>query len=554
MKKVCYLLLSFVFFLTSSSIVNANSISKISMDINIDANGNANITEVWDAYLNKGTEGYHPYFNLGNSSIVMNSVKDDKGNNYTLNTKWNVDDSFNTKKYQYGIYKDGSETDLCWGISEYGNRVYTINYTINNFIYKTTDNYQILYWQLIPPELSSKPDDVYIKVSAANKFSNDLDVWGFGNYGGTAYVYDGYIEMQSKGSLDKDEYMTMLVKFPANTFTTTNTINKSFSDVYNQAEEGATNYNKDSSSKASIWSVFTALIPGIIAILFVCVYAKIGADKIKNKVMPKNVVPFRDLPCKDDLELAYVIAMEYHLNKEKTDYLGALLLKWIKEDKISVESVEKGVFKTVNTTITMLKAPKNPRELEMYNMMLEASKDSKLENNEFKKYCEKNYSKVLVWFDKVIIDKIDSLASTEYIKVTEKRGAFGTTKTKNATYYLNQKAEQMAGLKLFFKEFTSMDEKKPIEVKMWREYLMYAQILGMAKEVAKEFQKIYPNVITEDTYNNIILIHDFSYMGVHAASLAQTRANNYSAGGGGFTAGGGGGGSFGGGGGGGGFR
>ena len=147
MKKVCYLLLSFVFFFTANSLVNANSISKISMDINIDANGNANITEVWDAYLNKGTEGYHPYFNLGNSSIVMNSVKDDKGNNYTLNSKWNVDDSFNTKKYQYGIYKDGSETDLCWGISEYGNRVYTINYTINNFIYKTTDNYQILYWQ-----------------------------------------------------------------------------------------------------------------------------------------------------------------------------------------------------------------------------------------------------------------------------------------------------------------------------------------------------------------------------------------------------------------------
>ena len=553
MKKVCYLFLSFVFFFMASNQVNANSINKISMDIKIDAKGNANITEVWNAYLNKGTEGYHPYYDLGNSTITMNSVSDDKGNNYTLNSNWNVDDSFSTKKYHYGIYKTGNETDLCWGISDYGNRVYTINYTINNFIYNTTDGYQILYWQLIPYSLSSKPDSVYIKVSADNKFSDSLDVWGFGNYGGTCYVYDGYIEMQSKGSLSENEYMTMLVKFPANTFTTTNNLNKSFDAVYNQAEEGTTNYNKDDDS-TSFWPVIASIVPWLIIVVFIAYASSKGANKIKNKVMPKNVLPFRDLPCKDDLRLAYLIANEYHLAKDKTDYLGTLLLKWIKNDNVTVATEETGVFKTKNTKITMLKAPTDPLELEMYNMMLDASKDSILENNEFKKYCEKNYTKVLAWFDKVINDKITSLANTSYINVSEKRGVFGTVKENNATPILNEKAKEMAGLKLFFKEFSSMDEKRAIEVKMWREYLMYAQLLGMAKEVAKEFQKLYPDVITENNYNDIILINNFSYMGVHAASLAQTRANNYTAGGGGFSAGGGGGGSFGGGGGGGGFR
>ena len=553
MKKVCYLFLSFVFFFMASNQVNANSINKISMDIKIDAKGNANITEVWSAYLNKGTEGYHPYYDLGNSTITMNSVSDDKGNNYTLNSNWNVDDSFSTKKYHYGIYKTGNETDLCWGISDYGNRVYTINYTINNFIYNTTDGYQILYWQLIPYSLSSKPDSVYIKVSADNKFSDSLDVWGFGNYGGTCYVYDGYIEMQSKGSLSENEYMTMLVKFPANTFTTTNNINKSFDAIYNQAEEGTTNYNKDDDS-TSFWPVIASIVPWLIIVVFIAYASSKGANKIKNKVMPKNVLPFRDLPCKDDLRLAYLIANEYHLAKDKTDYLGTLLLKWIKNDNVTVATEETGVFKNKNTTITMLKAPTDPLELEMYNMMLDASKDSILENNEFKKYCEKNYTKVLAWFDKVINDKITSLANTSYINVSEKRGVFGSVKENNATPILNEKAKEMAGLKLFFKEFSSMDEKRAIEVKMWREYLMYAQLLGMAKEVAKEFQKLYPDVITENNYNDIILINNFSYMGVHAASLAQTRANNYTAGGGGFSAGGGGGGSFGGGGGGGGFR
>ena len=64
----------------------------------------------------------------------------------------------------------------------------------------------------------------------------------------------------------------------------------------------------------------------------------------------------------------------------------------------------------------------------------------------------------------------------------------------------------------------------------------------------------HPDIITDDYYNDIIFIHTISYNGVHAASVAQQRAQSYSAGGGGFSSSGGGGGSFGGGGGGGGFR
>ena len=40
-----------------------------------------------------------------------------------------------------------------------------------------------------------------------------------------------------------------------------------------------------------------------------------------------------------------------------------------------------------------------------------------------------------------------------------------------------------------------MHDKTAIEVKMWREYLIYAQILGMAKEVAKEFKDLYGDKI-----------------------------------------------------------
>ena len=108
-------------------------------------------------------------------------------------------------------------------------------------------------------------------------------------------------------------------------------------------------------------------------------------------------------------------------------------------------------------------------------------------------------------------------------------------------------------------EFTLIKEREPIEVKLWNEYLMYASIFGIADEVANQFKKLYPEVITDMNkmgynYNDVIFIHNITSDGIKSASTAQTRAQSYSSGGGGFSSGGGGGGSFGGGGGGGGFR
>ena len=556
MKKLKYFALFIFLFVCSISAVSAaNKISKISMDIYVDENGNAQITEVWDAKLSQGTEGYHPYFNLGNSSITAFSVTDDSGTLYTYKSDWNIKDSFDAKKYKNGIYKDGNEVDLCWGISEYGTRKYTLKYTINNFIYNTTDDVQILFWQLIPYDMSPKPDDVYIKIYADKKFEDSLPVWGYGNYGGTAYVYDGYIEMQPpKNGLKSSDYMTILVKFPENYFNTSNKINKSWDDIFKGAEEGTTKYDKDKEDFwDTVWGIIGVLFWPLLVIILAIFGSKFGGnDKIKNKVYPgKDVLPFRDLPFKDNYHRAYLIADEYKLLSKKTDYLGSLLLKWIKDDIVTVTTEEKGIFKNKETKIEFKKVPTDEQELKMYNMMKTAAKDDILETNEFKKYCSKNYSSVLGWFD--------TLLTTEYAELSKDPKMIGPVMVKNkevqgATNELNEKASHLAGLKKFFKEFTSMHEKQAIEVKMWRDYLIYAQIFGMAKEVAKEFKDLYPDQISDEMYNNVILINTFSSTGVSAATTAKSRAESYSSGGGGFSSGGGGGGSFGGGGGGGGFR
>ncbi|MFA6752807.1 MAG: hypothetical protein WCR93_00850, partial [Bacilli bacterium] len=104
-------------FLVFSFIINvdADSINSIKMDIYIDNEGNANITETWDVNISKGTEGYKPYYNLGNSDIKDFTVTDDKNNLYKFVSNWNVNGSFSNKSYKNGFNYINNGIELCWG-------------------------------------------------------------------------------------------------------------------------------------------------------------------------------------------------------------------------------------------------------------------------------------------------------------------------------------------------------------------------------------------------------------------------------------------------------
>lgn len=565
MKKI---LLFIVMLFSSIMVVDANTISNIDMDIFVDMYGNAIVTETWDAYVTGGTEGYHPYYNLGNSTISDLNVTMD-GREFTTVSNWDVDSSIDEKAYKAGIYYTGNEVDICFGISNYGRHKYEIKYKISNFV-STVDDADMIYWNLFPHDFSAAPENVDITIYSDFRYSDTLDVWGYGKYGAPCYVYDGKIEMKSDNlRVNSDEYMTILVKFPKGTFQTGNVLDNSFDYYLDMANDGATSYNDKTNWWEFILPILTFLF-NVFIFALVFVFATTASKKNKynfgttgNKVK-KDVLPFRDIPCDKDIFYAYWVAHNYNLTKKKEDFLGTILLKWIHDGNVRVEkTTEDGLFKDKEVTnIVFVNRPNtsNEYEIQMYDYMHEASRDGKLEENEMKKWCSNNYSKIFSWFDKVLDYVRDDLVTKGMIREE-------TGKTMNLFSYkyfevdssMMEVAEQMAGLKKFLKEFSVIDKREPIEVNLWNEYLMYAQIFGIADEVASQFKKLYPEVIQEMdsigyTYNDIIIINSITRSGIRSASDARTRAQSYSSGGGGFSSGGGGGGSFGGGGGGGGFR
>lgn len=575
MKKTLKVFLFFMFAFILFSLgkgVQANTIKKISMDIYIEENGDAKITETWTCNTSSGTEVYHPYYNLGNSEIKNLSVSEGT-KKYTTLSKWNTSGTLSSKAEKCGINKISNGVELCWGISSYGSHTYKVSYTITKFVSELKDS-QMIYWTLIPYDFSTAIGEVYIKIYTNFKISDTTDVWGYGNYGGTAYVYNGYIEMQSDGKLSTSEYMTILVKFPSGTFKTTNKLNYNFQHYYDMAEEGSTKYVKSSSSSSSsssgstISSLFSIIFNLAIWGAIIWGIVKFGTLNnnsinfgVEGKKIPKDVPYYRDIPWHKDLFRSYFIAYQYGLTKKKTDVLGAIILKWLKEGLIRIEQKETGmVFKKENTVVVLTEL--NPsvledeKEKELFKMLYEASKDGYLENKEFEKWCSKCYTRILYWFDNIISREKEKLVEYGLIIVEDTFKAYKNKKY-TATSALKREAIELAGLKRYLNEYTLIKDREAIEVKLFEEYLIYAQIMGIAKKVATEFKNLYPEIIEQsnfNSYDNIIFIHTCSTRGISQANVAKSRAESYSSGGGGFSSGGGGGGSFGGGGGGGGFR
>ena len=555
MKNLKYIL--FAVFLLIPISVRADHIYNIDMKINVDQNGTANITETWDVKASSGSEWYKQYYNLKNIEISNYTVSMD-GNPLTYKA-WEVEENINQKKGYYGINRVSEGIELCFGKYDMKRHSFTMKYTMTNFVFNT-ENEQVMYLTLLP---NATVDHFAVNITGPNSFDEHLvDVWGYG-YKGYAYVKDGKITMTNEDGLD-EEYVVLLAKFPSQTFTTTNSYEEftTFDDVKNMADEGSyeqdyTNYgynSNDSTIADIIMAMIYMGIPILIAIIsaFVASGSKYGYKN--NKTINKKEVPnFREIPCNKDIYYANALIKLNNFGYKEANILGAIILKWVKEDKITFINEEKGVFNKNSSSIDLRKNNifKNTNEEKLFDMMRAASGDGILEAKELEKWCKRNYKKYLDLFNGITNNEINRLKNENHIYTRTSKEECKCKNVMDDTIYKD--STELYGLKKFLDEFSRIEEKEVIEVKLWDEYLMFAYLFGIADKVAKQLKNLYPEYVKNleeqgIDIGTILYINSISTSSVNAATAARSAAESYSGGGGGFSVGGGGGGSFGGGG------
>ena len=540
MKKKILLFLMMLFMPIS---VLADTIYSVSMNVNILEDGTANIVEKWDVKADSGSEWYKTMYELNNSELTNYKVLMD-GSELKYK-EWDVDESLNEKRGYYGINDTYKGIELCFGKGDFKRHTFTISYTLSNYVFNTEDS-QVLAWVLFP---ETNVDYFSAEISSYYKFPDTLDVWGYG-YKGYAYVENGVIKLSTEDSLN-NEYVSLLVKFPLNTFKTDNVDSryKTFNDVYEVAEEGTFDYDYDiDNSGSSLFDIFMSLIcfffPLLIVIFGIKSAINSGYGYVNNKKIDKKNTPmFREIPCNKDIYYANSLIKLNDFGYKESNIFGAIILKWVKENKIGFKNERTGIFNKETSMIDLTRNPQfdNDCERELFNMMHEASLDGILETKEFEKWCRKNYSEFFDLFKKIENKKIGELKEQGHIY---KRINKDECKKKNVMDdKIYEDSTQLYGLKLYLDEFARMDTKEVMEVHLWDEYLMFAYLFGIADKVAKQLKNMYPEVLEQQDFNydTIIFVNQISMRSVSAASSARSAAESYSAGGGGFSSGGGGG-------------
>lgn len=547
--------------------VNADHIYGVKMEVFINKEGNASIKEIWKVKADSGSEWYKQILNLGESKLTNFKVSMDN-KELTYKSNWNVNGSIEEKAGYYGINYISNGLELCFGKKDMKSHTFILTYDISNYIFNTKDA-QVLYFTLFPKFTADSFD---VTVKSYYDFPDNLDVWGYG-YKGYAYVKDGAILMSNEGSLD-DEYVVLLAKFPLNTFSTNYQVENfnNFEEILGDAKEGSFHYDYDDYNDYNNNynykpSLFARIIPYIVIIfqlivfggMATLIYKTISSSKYgfkNNKTISyKDAMMFREIPCNKDIYYANTLININHFGGyETTNIFGAIILKWVKNDKIKFRKEKKGLLKKEVSIIDLTMNPTfdNENEKKLFNMMYEASNDGYLESNELEKWARRNYSKFLDIFNKISNDYLNKLKSEGHIYKRTNKEECKYKNVMDDTIY--EETKKLYGLKKFLIEFSQMNTKEVLEVKLWDEYLMFAYLFGIASKVAKQLKNMYPEVIEQMgnglDYDILIFINNMSITSASAASSARRDAESYSSGGGGFSSGGGGGGSFGGGGGG----
>ena len=530
MNKILLLLVSTILIsiFTCSLCLAKNHIDKMDIDVAIHNNGSATITQRWAGTFNEGTEVYLP---IEDKSLIVNNLKVWKdGREYLEADTWNPDWSFESKKWRYGIYRTAKGVELCFGISEYGNNIYTFSYDIDPLVKSYTDA-DGFNFQFVNPNMITFPSDVVLRigVDGDRKLTSDIArIWGFGYSGMATFSEEGYAVAYSNQALRGSNYMNITLKIFKGLLTPNVEVGDTFENaVLNKALENSSYAETLERNKRRGPSLSDILFAGIYVIFFIALIASIVA-KIKRKAELKNfykeVNYFRDNPNAGNLVMTHMLYKDFDIWKNKeTNVIGAIIMKLINSGNLEpIQEKSYGFFgnEKISTSLRVGEAPTEPLLRELYDIIIKAAgDDGVLQENELKKYAQKNYE-----------------ALTDYIKSLDTKGhnalnqedcynRVGGKRLNDLNEKGKKELSEVYGLRKFLDEFTLINERGVMEGIIWEDLMVYATLFGIAKKVLSELKEVYPDKLVEiEKISNTYYVSDIYFRNLYYSTYNARRA------------------------------
>ena len=456
-----------------------------SLDIRVvlSHNGDARITETRVMDIDdEGTECYIGLGNMGGSEVRDLRVSDEDGNDVENIGDWDIDESRSWKEYKCGIVYKHNGYELCWGLGESGNRTYTTSYTITSLVHAYPDADAIRH-VFLDQDVSPKPDHAKISIEAEDSIlftDENCGIWGF-RFGGELGFQDGRIIAYNTEDFGHSGAMYIMVRFNKGMFEPTIQEDDTFEHKKELAFEGS-DYTSDDE-----WTTEDTIILLVMAICFFIVpivgfiWYLIYVWRARKKVN-KDLLWYRDIPMKGNLQQANDVLNAYkYFGTDYNNLLSACILKLIDMGAISIEQTLNSKGKTEqNFVIHELKNyADQPLLLRKIHSMFKtaAGEDTVLEPKELRSFMRSSKNESIT----------DSFINTLHTKTS-------------ISYYKERfdDVRQVFGLKKFLKEFSLLDERHVNEVTLWKDYMIYATLFGIADQVIKDMKKINPEYFNMD--------------------------------------------------------
>ena len=550
-------------------------VDSLAIDVVLETDGTAHIQESW--YINVGdglTEWYLVQNNLGTIEIENFTVSDETGEEFLQEEVWDIDRSIKEKAGRCGIVeKDDGGYELCWGVGSTGQHVYRARYTMTNLLkgYPDADGFNHMF---VSRGLSFSPQQVKLSVASADTTSFTVEntkVWAFG-FHGEIWVREGKVVAYSTEPFIKASCLIAMVQFDKGMFAPSDTYPTLFEEVKEKALADSSyllsKEKENENEYPQSYEVFGILVLVVILSLllmaiylliihpFVSIFYPEMAKKMHYKIwdlpmaalvwiiccgpllvflrrrrwlgLKKKTPYFRGLPCEGNLfeSDAVLGRIRYEVLSQKQNLVAAYIMRLVMHRALSV--VQDRDPKTLKTRscFKINKWQPDPEKLQ-------SDKDTEIE-------------KLIYTIFKNAAGK-DKILQTNELKIIKTNKS---VKSLNKLLYKNEKsnkddsvhAKQLYGLKYFLKDYSLVDERDIIELSLWKEYMVFAVLLGVAGKGLRELKKVCPDytlladnpgLLQQDSDNWSAPIEELSHS--MAFDMWEQNVHRYSSSGGGYS-------------------
>ncbi len=470
----------------------ANRVETLTTDVALRADGSAEVTQVFSALTDEGTEFYLDRMDSGTLTYSDLSVSDENGAYEVLpDDTWDIDADFADKAGKCGLLTIDGGVELCWGITEYGRNTYTVSYTISGLAGAYDDADGFLY-RFIDPDQSLFPTDALVTVRMADGTpltEENCGIWAFG-FDGEIVFEDGEIHAWTNTPLEGSDYLTVMVELNKGVLSPARTASGSFADVKDRAFAGS-DYDMQDDEPLTASDIFwmIALPVGLLAAVFGIYRAAKAHRKAKEKRELARVDYFRDAPNGGDLNVSYALGESLKLCTADS-CLSARMLRLVTLGSVEPEE-ENG-----RTALRFVCEPHagDSYDEALYTFLLAAAGgDGVLQETELENFCadERHAETLTKLLESSRNDGCRTLSRTGCLKGTECRRA------KDLTPRGEEQRRELLGLKRYLLDFSLLSERDVKETFLWQEYMVYAALLGIAEQVLAQLHELYPEGLTE---------------------------------------------------------